>query len=382
MISSFQFISLFFISVFFLGGLIEKIKIPWIFSALIIGLILRHFELFTNVTQTETMGFLSDLGMYFLLFIIGFELDIKSMFKNGGSIVANSASLVLFNFAALLILFYFIIKLKLIIAALLALSFSTAGEVVLIPILDSHKIVQSKLGQKIIGLGALDDLFELSSFLLVSYLLGIRINLDADHRALFVSIILLALVLIFMKQERQEFKFLNLESLFLFVMFIFFLFISLGDYLQVASLGALTAGVLVKNLIADQRLEFIKQDLRTVCYGLFAPFFFLSIGLETNLNSLLSNFPLIALIFVVAALSKILGSLFLFRNELSKQESILIGTGLSVRFSTGIIILTILYKKALITSYLFSLLVGANILSLFVVPVTFSWMLNKWFKQA
>ena len=63
-----------FLLTFLLGRLLEKIRIPWIFSALLIGLGLAAYNPFTEVTDSSSFIFLAELGMFFLLFIIGFVL--------------------------------------------------------------------------------------------------------------------------------------------------------------------------------------------------------------------------------------------------------------------------------------------------------------------
>ena len=45
-------------------------------------------------------------------------------------------------------------------AILVALSFATVGEAVLIPILDEFRLTKTKLGQTIPGVGILDDVIE------------------------------------------------------------------------------------------------------------------------------------------------------------------------------------------------------------------------------
>ena len=82
MMNLFLFISFVFLLTFILGKKLEKIRIPWIFASLLLGLLLAIYNPFKDVVQTNTFSFLANLGMYFLLFIIGFELNLKEMLKN------------------------------------------------------------------------------------------------------------------------------------------------------------------------------------------------------------------------------------------------------------------------------------------------------------
>ncbi|HDN90773.1 MAG TPA: hypothetical protein ENG56_00235, partial [Candidatus Aenigmarchaeota archaeon] len=54
-----------------LGVILEKLKIPWIFAALFLGIILNEFHIFSTSLSSSTFYVLSNLGMLFMLFIIG-----------------------------------------------------------------------------------------------------------------------------------------------------------------------------------------------------------------------------------------------------------------------------------------------------------------------
>ena len=77
----FLFLNAIFLLTYLIGMLIEKIHIPWIFSALIIGFILAIYNPFSSITSSSIFDFFSQLGMYFLLFIIGFEIDLKEIIR-------------------------------------------------------------------------------------------------------------------------------------------------------------------------------------------------------------------------------------------------------------------------------------------------------------
>jgi Kef-type K+ transport system membrane component KefB len=77
----FLFLGVIFLLTYIIGMLIEKIHIPWIFSALIIGFVLAIYNPFSSITSLPIFDFFGQLGMYFLLFIIGFEVDLKEMKK-------------------------------------------------------------------------------------------------------------------------------------------------------------------------------------------------------------------------------------------------------------------------------------------------------------
>ncbi|MCD6429589.1 cation:proton antiporter [bacterium] len=376
----FLFLSLIFLLVFLLGRVIEKARVPWVFAALILGAVLAIYNPFYNLTSSDTFLFLAQLGMYFLLFVIGLEIDLKKL-KEQSKFILKSSFFIIFCEALFgTIIIYFLLHYSLTISVLVALSFATVGEAILIPILDEFKLVNTKLGQSIIGIGTIDDLLELLLLVLVIFLIGangIEINLWLVLVLLFV-LFAFTFGLRKLKNEGKRFKFLPIEMLFLFALFLFFFFLGVGNMAHAAPIAALLAGVALKTFLPKKRLDYIESEIKTMCYGFFAPLFFLWAGLEMNMKYLFRSPALIILIVLVASAAKIFGSLIAGRKELGVKKSVLLGIGLSVRFSTGIVIIKILLDNNIINSDLYSVLIASSIILGFIIPFLFSKLLLKW----
>ena len=76
--------------------------------------------------------------------------------------------------------------------------------------------------------------------------------------------------------------------------------------------------------------------------------------------------------------AKLLGSYIAAKNELGTKQSILLGIGLSVRFSTSIIIIKILFDNGLVGADLYSVIIASSIVFKFIVPVLFSNLIVRW----
>ncbi len=381
MINIFLFLAATFLLTLLIGRLLEKIRVPWIFSALLIGSVLAIYNPFDSITSSPAFYFLSQLGMYFLLFIIGFEIDFTKLKKSGKFIFKATFFIIFLEGIFGTLLIYFVFGYSWFISALVALSFATVGEAILIPILDEFKIINTKLGQSIIGIGTLDDVIELSLLILVSILIGSKVNLVSNiFLTLFSLLVLVILTVSLTKLRRKgkEFNFFSIETLFLFVLFVLFLFLGIGELANAASVAALLAGISLNAFIPNNRIEKIKSGLKMLCYGFFAPVFFLSVGMTMDIHYLFS-FPLLVLLVVVVSNStKLLGSWIIGRKELGTKQSVLLGIGLSVRFSTSIIIIKILFDNQLIGADLYSVIVASSIAFKFIVPVLFSNLIVRW----
>jgi Kef-type K+ transport system membrane component KefB len=55
------------------------LRMPWMFSLVIFGLIFSAFGFFTQVTKSENFQLLANLGMLALLFMIGLDLNLKEI---------------------------------------------------------------------------------------------------------------------------------------------------------------------------------------------------------------------------------------------------------------------------------------------------------------
>jgi len=366
---------------FLIGRLVEKLRVPWIFAALLIGFLLAIYNPFPSATSSETFEFLAQLGMYSLLFMIGFELDVIELRKLGKFIVKATFFIICLEALFGTLLVHFIFGCNWFVSFLVAMSFATVGEAILLPILDEFKIVNTKLGQSIIGIGTLDDIIEVSVLILVIFVLGSGKNPDANIALVIAS--LLALILLtygsrWLKKKSHKFVFLKIESLFLFVLVILFLFIGVGKFADASAIAALLAGLGVKNFLPTERLQLIESEVRTMCYGFFAPLFFIWVGITMDITYL-ATYPLLVLLVVfVSKGAKLLGSYIVAKKELGTKQSILLGIGLSVRFSTSIVIIKILFENGLVGSDVYSVIVASSIAFKFIIPVLFANLLVKW----
>jgi len=371
-----------FLVTFLVGRLLEKIRIPWIFSALLIGLGLAAYNPFQAITDSETFIFLAQLGMYFLLFIIGFEINLNKILKKGKFIIKTTLAIIFAEAFLGTFFVHYVFGVSWMISILVALSFATVGEAVLLPILDEFKLTKTRLGQTILGIGVLDDVIEVATVIALTVLLGTTIGHTHLRISVTLSIILglfaFAYLLTKFNHKISKIQFKGVASFFLFVIFFIFAFIGIGLIAEAAALGALLAGLALRNFIPKNRWKAIDSEIRTMAYGFFAPIFFLWVGVDTDVGYLI-KFPLLVLaVMALTKSTKIITSYIMGRKELGTHKSIILGIGLSVKFSTSIVIIKLLFENDLIPLALYSVLVGATIMFKFVVPFLMSFLIKRW----
>lgn len=377
----FVFFAIIFLFTFIVGKLIEKIKIPWIFAALFFGLLLAIYNPFGSIVSSSEFTLFAQLGMYFLLFLIGFEVNLEKLKEQSKFIFKTAFFLILLEAVFGTLLVHFVFGYKWFISFIVALSFATVGEAILVPILDEFKIVNTKLGQSLIGIGVLDDIIEVFVLIIVTFLLasGTQVNYSGTILILVLLFTLFCLTfgLTKLRKEGKKFAFLGIENLFLFLLFILFLFLGIGEYAYATPIAALLSGVALKTFVPTERLKAVESEIKTMCYGFFAPLFFVWVGSTMNINYLIS-FPLfVFLVVLVSAGAKIIGSLLIGRKELGIKQSFFLGIGLSTKFSTSLIIIKILFENKLIDVGLYSIIVASSVIFI-IIPVLFSNLLGKW----
>jgi len=379
MANIFLFLSSAFLFIFLFGRLLEKARVPWIFASLVLGFIFSIYNPFNSIITSDIFVFLADLGMYFLLFIVGFEINLQEMKKKGGFIIKSTFVIIFFEaiFGSLLV--HFVFNYNWFVSVLVAISFASVGEVVLIPILDEFKLIKTRLGQSIIGIGVMDNLIEIAMLLFVS------IFISSGNSAQ-ILIILAALIVMFLftagfahfKHKGHKLRFMNADSMFLFTIFIVFLFLGIGTYADATALAALLAGISFRTFMPPKRLKLIENEIRAMSYGFFAPLFFLWVGASMDAKYLFAHPYLVIIVVLIATGAKILGSYLVAKNELGVKQSILLGIGLSVRFSTSIIIIKILFERNIVGVDLYSVVIASSIAFNFFVPFLFSKLIVKW----
>jgi len=256
------------------------------------------------------------------------------------------------------------------------------GEAVLLPILDEFKLVKTRLGQTILGIGVLDDVFEVLTIIVVSIVIGRSVG--HTHVNIWINLLILislfglAFVIVKFHKFLTQFKYKDISSFFLFVIFFIFLFVGIGRFVESAALGALLAGISLRNIIPDKILNFIDAEIRAMAYGFFAPIFFLWVGISTDVRFILKFPLLVLLVLIMTNTTKILSSYIMGKKVLGAKKSIILGISLTVKFSTSIVIIKLLFEKGLIQSDLYSVLVGTTIAFKFIIPFLLSYLITYW----
>ena len=376
------------------GYFLQKyLRMPWMFAALFFGLLLSALGLFTSTIEGDRFELLETFGMYSLLFMIGFSLDFRKMARLRSYVVLGTIVILAFEGFLGSLLLYFVFPAEVshsyLVALVTSLSFATVGEAVLLPILREFGVIETTFGQLTLGIGTLDDIIEVLMLAVVAILPAFlpatqtQSFPDPLHILLGLGCLLLltsAMIKIGGKIKRiLEKRHPPPYVPSLLTLLVFFSFVALGGFVfeSLATVGAIFGGIVFRGLLPKEGLRENEKNVEFLGYIFLSPLFFLSIGASVSVSSLLIYPSMIALIWAVAKGSKLYSSLLLFRKLLGNKYSLLLGLGLSVRFSTSLIVQLMLLNSGLISAVLYSTLIATAMLMKPVIIAFYSWGLSR-----
>ncbi len=360
-----------------LGMLLERIKIPWMFAPLFLGLLVNAFDLKT--AHISDFEFVAKLGMYFMLFIIGFKLDIEE-FKKLSKKILKSTLIINTVCSILGMLLVMSFGYPPMVALIAGIAMATVGEAVLVPILEEFKLPKTKLGTMIAGIGVFDDVFEVIAIILAATLVASGAKtLNAETIVLGLGLpVLLTLAFMYITQVRVfTRKRPIMEELLLIGLTLLFTYLAIGGMAGAEGMGAILAGISLRNLVPNKDLKKTEFALEMMVYGFFGPLFFSWVGMTVDIKSIIA-FPLLTLAFYfVAMIAKIIASWLTTEKSLGIWPALVLGIALSVRFSTELVIAQFLFSNGIIDSALFTAIVVSSALATVINPFLMIAVLKK-----
>ncbi len=370
---------------------------PWMFSALLLGFVLSMFNFFSDPIKSESFQLLSTLGMFILLFLIGFNLDLGKIKRLGKYVLLGTICIIAFEgfFGSLLLYFAFPshVSHSYIIALITALSFATVGEAILVPILAEFSVVTTTFGQLTLGIGTFDDIIEVLVLLAMMAFLPTLLPQPQNYHlpdtvaalSMLAFMVLLASVMVKAGSRLRHFLDKHLNKAYktstcqLLILFLFSFFIAMGGFFfeSLATVGAILSGIVARQLLPKELFSQNEKAINFLGYVCLSPFFFLSVGSNVSLGSLFSYWLMIVSICVIATGTKLFASYMVFQKLLQTKYSLLLGLGLSIRFSTSLIVQYILLDSGVISLDLYSALVLTALLLTPLISGIYSWFLSS-----
>lgn len=363
------------------GWLSGRLGQPAVLGELIVGLLLGPSVLnvfgqayFEATHVTETLVEMSELGVIFLMFIAGLEIDLADMLKTGRASVLSGILGVLVPIGLGLVVaiwFGYPIEPALFMGIILAATSVSISAQTLIEM----GLIRSREGLALLGAAVVDDVLAI----LVLSVFGAVVTGEgggflplvwtiARMFLFLVGAFLLGMWLLPKLAEWAE-RLPVSEPVVSVVIASVLIYAWASEAIGGVAVitGAFIAGV---GLARSTVKEDIESGMHALAYSLFVPIFFVSIGLEANVRTLsVSDLGFAAAISLVAILSKILGAGAGARiGGMTWQESLRIGVGMVSRGEVGLIIAGVGITTGLIDGQTFTIVVVMILVTTLISP--------------
>lgn len=363
------------------GWICKKIGQPAVIGEILAGIVLGpsllgHFfpGTFQALFPTYSLGIiqmLSQIGLILFMFVVGMELNLKSVLNRAGDALLISHASIIFPFSCGVALAYLLYPMYethdigfLSFSLFIGITMSITAFPVLARIVQERGIHKTHVGTIVITCAAVDDI---TAWCILAAVIAI-VKAGSVASSLYVILMAVAYVVIMLKvirpflsriadlQSEKGKLSMSMISLFLIVLF-------LSSYATEiigihALFGAFMMGVIMPSS-PKFRGMFINR-MEDIVLVLFLPLFFVFTGLRTQIGLLneWSMWGVCLLITVVATVGKLIGSSLSARFvNLSWKDSLVIGTLMNTRGLMQLVVLNIGYDLGVLSPQIFAMMV-------------------------
>ncbi len=372
-----------------LGELCRRFKLPAIIGEIFAGIIVGPTllgalfpDLFKSLFLKAPLAYgafdgIANIGIILLMFIAGFEVDLKQIRENGKQAISISLTGIIFPFAIgfgavwLLYQSHFAnaANTQLVTSLFFGTALSITALSVIAKILLDLDILKTRIGNIVLTAAMVDDFLGWILFSIIIEMMNAH-----KQEASFWSVILVVLFAAFMltggrwivhQGMKLAGKTSNTGWVFTVAVCLCIIGAVITEALGVRGVfGAFLVGVAISD--SPYFTEKHKQVLHQFTVNVLAPLFFASVGLRLNF---ISNFNLevVLIILVIACLAKLIGAgIGSAMSGMTKNESIAVAFGMNARGSQEIVLGLIALQAKIISEPVFEGLVVMTIVTMVI----------------
>jgi len=259
-------------------------KQPQILAYILVGILVTPvFKLITNTSIIESM---STIGIAFLLFIVGIEMDIKklktvALISTLGGFIQIVVLFVLGYLVALILGF---LPLE---AAYIGLVLSFSSTMIVMKLLSDNRELNTLHGRIVLGILLIEDVIALFALSIMTSVNGFSLSILGLALLKFASLFLVAFICSkYLFPKLFGFASKNSELLLIISLAVCFIFSLAFQYLGFSIIiGAFLAGITLGNLEYNWEIVAKVRSLR----DFFALLFFVSLGMGLSLGVIKNN---------------------------------------------------------------------------------------------
>lgn len=382
-----------------------KLLIPAVVGEIIFGIIIGKsgLQLISSVDSIAWLSFLSLFGFTYLMFLSGLEIDFGIILSERAASKLSIEKRNPLRQPLMLAILYFIATLILATCVslilysqglinswmMMTLILSTTSVSIVVPVIKEKRLSKTLLGQTILISALMADFL---TMVLVTILVAMHTSSVGTEGFLILFVISIFAFVIY---KLHIFKLFDgiIHKLYFFkpiindlshattqikvrgAIALMVLFIVASQLLGFeVILGAFIAGLIVTLILGESKTAQLEMKLDAIGYGFFIPMFFISVGIDIDLNVFFASdsaWFILTLLLVSSFAIKILPS-FIYMLSFKMRESISAGVLLSSRLSLIIAASTIGLKQGLISPEVNSSVVLVAVVTCIISPILFN----------
>ena len=358
-----------------LAELPRHFRLPVVVLEVILGILIgpQVFHLASPDGMTGTLG---ELGLTFLLFMVGLEIDFDKIRGRPLSLAVGGWFLSLF--VAMVCMFFFnVIGLIQTPPVLAAVALSTTALGVLAPILRDRGELNTAFGTYMVAAAAVG---EFGPLVVISMLL-IPTNSTFVHGLFMVTFIIIAFVAANIALNTRSSRLIDILTRTMqssgqlpvrICILLQILFVALAAKFGLnIVMGAFAAGIVAGLAIKGKEGELLRHKLDAIGYGFLIPIFFIVAGMKFEVSALWSApLALIQVVLLLGLMLLVRGiPLFLYKKELTSEEQLPFAFYSATGLPLIIIISEIGVSSGLMPPDRASILVSAGMISVLLFPI-------------
>ncbi len=332
---------------------------------------------------------ISWLCVLFLLIITGLEIDLRAALRQGKQGVSISLCTLIFSFTGTYLISYFLPKNfypegipAIYVQLLLSLALSVIAVPVIAKILFDLKILRSAVGLNILTTGIVSDIWEWTLLaVIISYITHGSYTLWTILKPLLIMITYLTFTLTIGHRLVDKFldmigyKNMDITVALSLLFSLGFLNCTIAHLLGIhVVFGAFIAGLMAGE--SEKITPYMRQWLQDFVFAIFAPIFFVWVGMQLNFNGI-ANWMTVLLLLIVSSACRIGGAFFgSLLGGLGRKNALAVSFGINTQGSVGIIIGLIGYEMGIFNDVLFTTIVVICVLTSLSVGPLLKWAIK------
>ncbi|WP_267523209.1 cation:proton antiporter [Campylobacter sp. MG1] len=351
-----------------LNVILKKFNIPTIIGYIATGFIIE--EVF-YVTTSEQLNHIAEFGIVFLMFTIGLEFSVKHLMTMKTDVFVNGALQMGITGLVLAVLLQYGFNVDENTSLIIGFAISLSSTAIVLKILNENKDINEKYGRKALGILLFQDIAVIPLLLMIDILGQNGTSISSLIIKTLVSASIVLFLLFFIGKYiygRILYYVLKTNSQEIFIATILFTVVGasfLAYYFGFSySLGAFIAGMMIAETEFKHQIEADLIPFRDILLGIF----FITVGLQINLQIIISKWFLIIALTIGIMLLKTICIFVLLSLKNTKSEALKTALSVSQIGEFSLAIFSILLSNKMIDNDIAGLLTLSVILSMIISP--------------